>query len=166
MKPLLALLTIILIAQMFGPPDAQAQSPTLVGRWRVEYTLSDSRKRVLQFDALASGKGSFLSLGARSSLSPAVPMDAEWSQTTPDQVSFSGEIEFPIGNVGSHAGRLSFKGAFASATSISGEATFTSDPQDPSNPTAVTGTFTATRVASPKRPLKSHKKGAQRSRSA
>src|SRR5262249_54635101 len=84
---------------------------------------------------------------------PAEPTQAQWAQgqtgqAAPDQVTFSGGIEFPIGNVGRDVGTLVFKGSFQSANSISGKVSFFrtgQDPKDPATVPAKSGDFTATR---------------------
>lgn len=137
-------LIVALTAETHCAPPAPRQPPAVVGRWKVEFTLSDSATRHLQFDAYASGKGTFLLLDPRSNLvPPAEPTKAEWNQTASGQVSFSGEVEFPIGNVGRQAGTLTLNGAFDSSNSISGNVIFVDSTAD-----AVTlfGTFTAVRV--------------------
>ena len=125
---------------------ARTRPPTLVGRWQVEFNLSGSERR-LQFDADASGKGAFLLLDPRSSLvAPAEPTKARWNQTASNQVSFSGDVEFPIGNVGRLAGTLTFNGAFKSSDSISGRVTFVSSGEGAKQ----TGTFRARRIRPPR----------------
>jgi hypothetical protein len=66
-------------------------------------------------------------------------------------VTFSGEVAFPIGNVGREPGTLVFRGALESADSVTGSVAFFRAGQDPSDPGAVparAGTFTARRVTS------------------
>lgn len=129
---------------------AHSQAPELVGRWRVEFKLSSVEERVVQFDAKPAGKGSFLLLDPTSDLiPPAEPTSARWAEAPPDRVTFSGEIEFPIGNVGRDAGTLVFRGVLDSADSISGWVGFFREGQDPNHPGAAparAGSFTAHRV--------------------
>ena len=130
---------------------AQTQSFNLVSRWKVEFKFSSVEEHALRFDATSGGKGTFLLLDTVSSLvPPAEPTKAQWEQTAPDKVTFSGAIEFPIGNVGRDVGTLVFKGGFESASSISGKVSFFrvgQDPKDPGTVPAKTGDFTAKRIA-------------------
>lgn len=154
MKFFLACLGLILVfaAYLLHASCAQAQSPpNLIGRWKVEFKFSNMEEHTIRFDAKAEGKGAFLLLDAVSSLiPPAEPTKAQWEQAAPNQVTFSGAIEFPIGNVGRDVGTLVFKGSFESANSISGQVAFFRAGQDPKNPGTVpakTGNFTAKRTA-------------------
>jgi hypothetical protein len=129
---------------------AQTQSFNLAGRWKVEFKFSSNEEHSLRFDAQSDGKGAFLLLDTVSNLlPPAEPTKAQWEQAAPDQPTFSGDIEFPIGNVGRDAGTLVFKGKFDSADAISGKVSFFRMGQDLKNPATVpakTGDFTAKRV--------------------
>jgi hypothetical protein len=121
----------------------------MAGRWKVEFRFSGDKEHTLRFDAQSDGKGAFLLLDTISSLlPPAEPTKAQWEQAAPDQATFSGDIEFPIGNVGRDAGILVFKGNFDSAGSISGKVSFFRVGQDLKNPATIpakTGDFTAKR---------------------
>ncbi len=129
---------------------AQTQSFNLAGRWKVEFKFSSDKEHTLRFDAESDGKGAFLLLDPVSNLiPPAAPTKAQWEQAAPDQATFSGDIEFPIGNVGRDAGTLVFKGNFDSASSISGKVSFFRAGQDLKNPATIpakTGEFTAKRA--------------------
>ena len=129
---------------------AQSQSFNLAGRWKVEFKFSSDEEHTLRFDAQSGGKGVFLLLDTVSSLvPPAEPTKAQWEQAAPDQATFSGAIEFPIGNVGRDAGTLVFKGKFDSANSISGKVSFFRAGQDLKNSATIpakTGDFTAKRA--------------------
>jgi hypothetical protein len=150
MSFLFGFLTLVLVIaeQSSG---GREQAPDLVGRWKVEFTFLGTEKHDLEFDARASGEGTFLLLDARSNLlPPAEPAKATWKRVDSSQVTFSGEIEFPIGNVGRNPGILVFKGSLESGTSISGSVTFVAQGQNPIDPKVVptkTGKFTAKRVA-------------------
>ena len=149
MKLVLGLILLV-AAQACGPNLIRAESPTFVGRWDVDFTFTDSTRHVLRFDAEASGKGSLLLQDPRSSLvEPAEPSDAAWTQTSEKRVTFSGPVEFPIGNVGRDQGTTVFKGTFDTADLVSGELAFFPANQDPNDPKATpskTGTFKATRI--------------------
>jgi hypothetical protein len=129
---------------------AQTQSFNLAGRWKVEFKFSGDEEHTLRFDAQSDGKGAFLLLDTISSLlPPAEPTEAQWEQAAPDQATFSGAVEFPIGNVGRNPGTLVFKGKFDSANSISGKVSFFREGQDLKNPATIpakTGGFTANRA--------------------
>ncbi|HEV2667692.1 MAG TPA: hypothetical protein VG324_22445 [Blastocatellia bacterium] len=129
---------------------AQTQSFNLAGRWKVEFKFSSDEEHTLRFDAQSDGKGAFLLLDTVSSLlPPAEPTEAQWEQAAPDQATFSGAIEFPIGNVGRNPGTLVFKGKFDSANSISGKVSFFREGQNLKNPATIpakTGDFTAKRA--------------------
>ncbi len=131
-----------LAAVVFCVPPVQAPGATPVGRWKVDFRLSDLRPHVVQFDADESGAGSFLLLDTVSSLVEVNPTKAAWSMNL-SQLTFFGEIEFPHGNVGREAGTLTFTGTLTSAQAFSGEVSFVNVSKD--QPTK-TGTFSATRI--------------------
>ncbi|HMF85222.1 MAG TPA: hypothetical protein VK598_02605, partial [Nitrospiraceae bacterium] len=103
MRPLI----LILIIQTCGVALTQAQSPNLIGRWKVEITFPDGENRSLRFEAQGAGKGSFLLVDPRSNFwETARPSEAKWTQGAGNSVTFSGPVEFPIGNVGRDPGTL------------------------------------------------------------
>jgi hypothetical protein len=128
----------------------RGQSPNMAGRWKVEFIFRGTESHNLEFDAKASGEGTFLILDARSSLlPPAEPTKASWKRLNSNQITFSGEVEFAIGNVGRDPGILIFKGSLESPTSISGSVVFFAEGQNTNDPKAVpakTGKFTAKRL--------------------
>ena len=141
MRPLI----LILIIQTCGVALTQAQSPNMIGRWKVEITFPDGENRSLRFEAQGAGKGSFLLLDPRSSFwEPAGPSEAKWTQGAGNSVTFSGPVEFPIGNVGRDAGTLVFKGKFETESLIAGEVEFS--PLVGDRPSK-SGTFKAIRTA-------------------
>ena len=133
-------------------PATMASAPVanLVGRWRVKFTLSGIGEKNLVFDSQAKGSGSFLLLDTGPDNKPvATSLPAAWSQTTNDRVSFSGEVELPIGTCCREVGTLIFKGKFSSSNSISGKAIFVTSTVDEENCLgfrSMLGTFTATRI--------------------
>ncbi len=133
----------------FRASCTQPQTFNLVGQWKVELKFAGDENHAIRFDAQSEGKGAFLLLDNISNLNPpAEPTKAQWNQAASDQVTFSGAIEFPIGNVGRDAGVLVFKGRFESANSISGNVSFFragQDPNDPGTVPAKTGDFTSKR---------------------
>ena len=52
--------------------------------------------------------------------------EAKWTRGEGNSVTFSGPIEFPIGNVGRDAGTLVLKGTFETEDLITGEMEFSS----------------------------------------
>jgi|GEM_PF-1251866 len=145
MKAIITLLLIV-AAQSYPALRVTVQAPTAVGRWQIELTFSDSARHTLRFDADPSGKGSYVLLDTISSLlEPPQLSKAEWIQPPgSNQVTLSGSIEFPIGNVGRDVGTLVFTGTFDTPDSITGDVAFFRDVKDPMP--SKTGTFKATRV--------------------
>ncbi len=143
-------LILIVFAQIFGVGSFQAQSPNVIGSWKVEITFGNGESRSFRFEAGESGKGSFLLLDPRlKSWGPAKPSEAKWTQSHEGSVTFSGPVEFPLGNVGRDAGTLVLKGKLGTEGSITGEAKFfplDQDPKDPKASPSKSGSFKATRA--------------------
>src|SRR5712692_11549384 len=115
----------MVFAQTFGAALSQAQSPNMIGSWKVDITFTNGDSRSLRFDARGEGKGTFLLLDPKLNVwGPAKPSDAKWSRGEGNSVTFSGPVEFMLGNVGRDAGTLVFKGKFDTADSITGELEF------------------------------------------
>ncbi len=146
-KPVLIL---IVFAQIFGVGSFQAESPNVMGSWKVEITFGNGESRSFRFEAGESGKGSFLLLDPRlKSWGPAKPSEAKWTQSHEGSVTFSGPVEFPLGNVGRDAGTLVLIGKLGAEDAITGEAKFfplDQDPKDPKASPSKSGTFKATRA--------------------
>ena len=122
---ILGSLFLLVIAKTWSPVMAETQSPSLLGRWKIEISFADGNKRSLRFDAQGDGKGTFLLLDPMlSRWGPAKPSDAKWTPGDQNSVMFSGAVEFPLGNVGRDPGTLMFKGKFETPDSISGEVEF------------------------------------------
>ena len=118
-------LALILIVQTCCVALSQAQSPNMIGTWKVDITFTNGESRSLRFDAQGAGKGTFLLLDPKLNVwGPAKPSEAKWTQSEGNSVKFSGAVEFPIGNVGRDAGTLEFKGKFETDGSIRGEVEF------------------------------------------
>ena len=82
-------------------------------------------------------------------MEPAAPSEAKWTQGNENSVTFSGAVEFPIGNVGRDSGTLVCKGKFETEGLIRGEVAFFPLDQDPNNRKArpsKSGTFKAIRA--------------------
>ena len=135
---------------LFGSPVlTQPEMSKLNGRWRVKFALSDGQEKHLIFDAKAKGAGTFLGVDTAPENKP-IPeaSPAAWSITSNERVSFSGEIELPLGNCCRELGTLIFKGTFVSASAIKGRAIFITSTTDDENFTGYrsdAGTFTASR---------------------
>ena len=122
----------------------QAQSPNVTGRWNIEITFANANRHSLRFDAQGAGKGTLLLLDPRSSFwEPAKASEAKWTQGDQNSVTFSGAVEFPIGNVGRDLGTLVFKGKFETESLIVGEVEFS--PLVGDRPSKI-GTFKAVRA--------------------
>jgi len=104
---------------------SHAQSPNLIGRWNVEITFANEDHRSLRFDAQGDGKGTFELLDPRTKVwGGATSSEAKWSRGEENSVTFSGPVEFMLGNVGRDAGTLMFNGRFETADLIKGEVEF------------------------------------------
>jgi hypothetical protein len=104
---------------------ADAQSPNLIGRWNVEITFANEDHRSLRFDAQGDGKGTFELLDPRTKVwGGATSSEAKWSRGEENSVTFSGPVEFMLGNVGRDAGTLMFNGRFETADLIKGDVEF------------------------------------------
>ena len=116
---------LMVVAQTYMAALSHAQSPNMIGSWKVDITFTNGESRSLRFDAQGAGKGSFLLLDPRLKVwGPAKPSVASWTQGEGNSVTFSGPVEFLLGNVGRDAGTLVFKGKFETDGSIRGEVEF------------------------------------------
>jgi ribosomal protein L24E len=139
-----AVAILMLISQMCSTALAQAQSPNMIGRWNVEISFGDGSQRALGFDAQDGGKGTLLVLDPKLKVwGPGKPSEAKWTREDQNSVTFTGPVEFMLGNVGRDAGMLICKGKFESADSITGEVEFA--PLVGERPSKH-GTFKATRT--------------------
>jgi hypothetical protein len=99
----------------------------------------------LHFEAQEGGKGSLTVVDPKSKVwQPAKASDAKWTREEANSVTFSGPVEFLIGNVGRDAGMLMCKGKFETPDLITGEVEFS--PLVGERPSKQ-GTFKATRSA-------------------
>ena len=118
-------LILTVVAQTCIAAFSHAQSPNMIGSWKVDITFTSSESRSLRFDAQGAGKGTFLVLDPRLKFwGPAKPSEAKWTQGEGNSVTFSGPVEFMLGNVGRDAGTLVFKGKFETSDLITGEVEF------------------------------------------
>ena len=159
MRRLLTLIALIALTGMlsFGSLVASAQESPLAGRWQITIVFANAREHKIQFDALGSGAGTLLLLDEVSNLNPPASLNkAEWKGETSAQFALSGDVEFPIGNVGVDAGTLHFEGTVNTPDSISGTVTFT---RKVSGQITQQGSFTADRTPVPTLRMLSLNKG-------
>ena len=134
---------VILMLMVCFAAMAQAQSPSMIGRWNIEITFGDGSQRALHFEAQDAGKGTFQVVDPRLKVwGPGKPSEAKWTREDQNAVTFTGPAEFMLGNVGRDAGTLTFKGKFEGADLITGELDFS--PLVGDRPSKH-GTFKATR---------------------
>jgi hypothetical protein len=104
---------------------AGAESPNVTGSWKVEITFANDQHRFLRFDAQGDGKGTLTVMDAQANVwAGAKSSEAKWTPGEGNLVTFSGPVEFPLGNVGRDAGNLTLKGKFDTPDSINGEVEF------------------------------------------
>jgi hypothetical protein len=116
-------LILMLIAQTVAV--SQAQSPNLIGRWNVEITFANEEHRSLRFEARSDGQATLAMADPHSAAwGAAQPSEAKWSRGEGNAVTFSGPVEFLLGNVGRDAGTLVCKGKFETSDLITGEVEF------------------------------------------
>jgi hypothetical protein len=133
----------LMIFQTCCIASAMAQSPNVVGKWNVEITFANSNQYSLRFDGQPDGKGSLQLLDPRSAhWEGAKSAEAKWTRGDGNSVTFSGPVEFPLGNIGRDAGTLALKGTFETKDLITGEVEFSSPGGDKSSKH---GTFKAVR---------------------
>jgi hypothetical protein len=102
-----------------------AQAPNLIGRWNVEITFANEEHRSVHFEAQGDGKGTLMPADPQSKVwGNAKSSEAKWSSGEGNSVTFSGPVEFMIGNVGRDAGTLVFRGKFETPDLITGEVEF------------------------------------------
>jgi len=129
-------------------PQHRAEPLSPVGRWQVKFTLLNSSEKRLVFIAQEQGDGSFQLLDTGPDNQPVAALQpATWSLTN-DHLSFSGEVELPIGTCCREMGTLIFKSKLTSANSISGKLIFVTNVDEDESPFkyhSTVGTFTASR---------------------
>ena len=109
-----------------GIAMSEAQSPNIIGTWNVEITFANNEHRSVRFDARADGKGSLAAADPRSKVwDGSKPSEAQWNRGGENSVTFSGAVEFLLGNVGRDPGTLTCRGKFETPDLIIGEAEFT-----------------------------------------
>jgi hypothetical protein len=114
-----------MVVNTFSFVLAEAESPNVTGSWNLEIIFANDQHRFLRFDAQNDGKGTLAVTDPRSKVwGGAKPSGAKWTRDEGNSVTFSGPVEFLIGNVGRDAGTLTFKGKFETPDSITGEVDF------------------------------------------
>jgi hypothetical protein len=102
-----------------------ADSPNVTGSWKIEITFANDQHRFLRFDGQSDGKGTLTVTDPQSKVwTGAKPSDAKWTAGEGNSVTFSGPVEFLIGNVGRDAGTLTLKGKFTSPDFVAGDVDF------------------------------------------
>jgi hypothetical protein len=116
---------LVLAVNTFSFVATGAESPNVTGSWNVEITFASAQNRFLRFDAQSGGKGTLTVTDPQSKVwAGAKPSEAKWTPGEGNSVTFSGPVEFLIGNVGRDAGTLTLKGKFDTPDLITGEAEF------------------------------------------
>src|ERR1044071_5062106 len=104
---------------------SEAQSANVIGIWNVEITFANNDHRSLRFEARGDGKGSLAAADPRSKVwDGSKPSEAQWNGGKENSVTFSGAVEFLLGNVGRDPGTLTCRGKFETPDLIIGEAEF------------------------------------------
>jgi hypothetical protein len=131
------------------PLVGSKSEPTLTGRWRVNFSLVETKNKNLIFEVKPKGSGTFFLLDTGPDDKPvSEPQPAVWSQIDNGQVSFAANVELPLGTCCREVGTLIFKGTYDSDNSIKGKTIFIASTTDEENFTGFrssVGTFTATR---------------------
>jgi len=129
-------------------PIFSQNSPVPVAGWDVTFNLDSNLTRRLTFISMSNGTGTFRIIGPRATTPVTTIVPAVWSRPVPGLMSFSGEVQLPIGNCCRETGTLMFKGTQSSAGgTITGRAIFVNDLSPTTTPTGngiQFGTFVAT----------------------
>ena len=145
MKFFFALILIAATTSLLAPPP----EPKLTGRWRVKFSLVQTKDKNLIFEAKPKGSGAFLLLDTGPDDKPVPdPLPAVWSEIDNGRVSFASNVELPLGTCCREVGTLIFKGTYAGDNLIKGRAIFIASTTDEENFIGYrsdVGTFTATR---------------------
>ena len=139
------LFLLCLLAQVCSVLLARAQSPNMTGTWNIEVSFSGGGQHSLRFNAQPDGKGTFVLTDPNAKAwGNTKPSEAKWTLGEGKSVTFSGPVEFLLGNVGRDAGTLMCKGKFETADLITGEVDLS--PLVGDGPSKH-GTFKATRAS-------------------
>lgn len=132
-----ALAFVLLAAPMF------AQTTTSGGAWTVTYTIGDTT-RTFTFIAANNGTGTFRFRFPSAAIRSVFP--AVWQNSTPNRISFTSEVQFPLSNTLRENGTLVFKGFRGNDGRLQGPVIYIVDNVLAATPTPFTirnGTFTA-----------------------
>jgi hypothetical protein len=126
MKPNALLLACLV--RFFALSGTAQNSPEPVAGWNVSYTLisptSTNTSRQLLFMSYSNGTGTFRIIGLRTTTTTQTIFPAVYDWVTPDFISFTSEVELPLGNCCREAGTLIFKGNRSNTGVISGPVIF------------------------------------------
>src|SRR5262245_27369377 len=127
------LLAIILVATVAPLLDSKHE-PKLSGRWRVNFSLVETKGKNLVLEVKAKGSAAFHLLDTGPDNKPVPdPLPAVWSEIDNGRVSFAGNVEMPLGTCCREVGTLIFKGTYASDNLIKGKAIFIASTTDEEN---------------------------------
>jgi hypothetical protein len=139
-------LTIAERASAQGPQHPKPMN--LRGRWRVKFIMRGQEKNLILVSK-NNREATFFPLDTAPDDKPAGAVPAVSSILPDNRVSFSGDLELPLGTCCREVGTLTFKGKFSSSNSISGKLVFLTSVDEDESPfklRAEIGTFTATRI--------------------
>jgi hypothetical protein len=109
----------------FSFVPAEAEPPNVTGSWKIDVTFANDQHRFLRFDAQSDGKGTLTVTDPQSKAwGNAKSSEAKWTPGDAGSVTFSGPVEFLLGNVGRDAGNLTLTGKFDTPDLITGEVDF------------------------------------------
>ena len=132
-----------------SPTESPTNAPTLVGRWRIKFTLTGSPEKNLIFESRPKGSGSFQLLDTGPDDKPVADSQAAaWSQTL-ENISITSEVELQVGTCCRQTGTLILKAKLLKGSSFSGKLIFVTNIDEEESPYkyhSTVGTFTATRL--------------------
>lgn len=151
---LILLLAVFLIATIGitaqDKSEPEGGSPLPVAGWDVTYTFTSPTPttimRRLVFISFSDGTGTFRIIAPRTTTTQTI-FPAVWRSVIPTFMSFSSEVEVPIGNCCRETGTLVFKGERFQTGVISGSALLVVNTPGTANPNPYyirTGSFIAT----------------------
>ena len=116
---------LVMAVNTFSFVLAEAESPNVTGSWKIDVTFANDQHRFLRFDAQGDGKGTLTVTDPQSKAwGNAKSSEAKWTPGDAGSVTFSGPVEFLLGNVGRDAGNLTLTGKFDTPDLITGEVDF------------------------------------------
>src|ERR1043165_4542424 len=93
-------LILLLAAQTWCVALSHAESPKMIGKWKVDIEFGNGDSRSVYFEAREAGNGSFSLVDPKSSdWDGGKPPGVKWTLNSDNSVTFSGPMEFPLGNV-------------------------------------------------------------------